>query len=356
MTDPPPPELKAFLDRVRHADDPSPERRARVHHAFRERLDASGLPPIGAPRAGGGAERPPVGPASGSLATGVMRTLMVVAALAGAGAVALRFSSDRSSPAPPPQPSRSRPEPTPALEAGAAHGAPAPRSDGDTRSDGDEAASASEPRASSEHARDPHRPARAGGPRPGRRARHAAAPPRRSDDVDRNHDARSSAQGSAPAGRTAPAHATAATHGPLAARAVSARSSSAPPRSHSPSLAPATEARKPDGPLANTPAPVDGAEGTLAREVALMRAIRRAIHAGQYRRALQLLDQHESDFADAALWEERLGFRALALCLAGQRKAGQAAFARFMRSAPDSVLASQLRDACGDEPGSGAGR
>jgi hypothetical protein len=84
----------------------------------------------------------------------------------------------------------------------------------------------------------------------------------------------------------------------------------------------------------------------LAEEIALIAAARTALHDDRPDAALAQLASHARRFANGALRDERDGLRVLALCQQGRVAVAAAARERFLRRAPSSLLAAQVRAAC----------
>lgn len=85
-------------------------------------------------------------------------------------------------------------------------------------------------------------------------------------------------------------------------------------------------------------------QGTSSEELALLDRARRAVGAGDFRAALQVIEKHARSFPKSQLREEREALRVRALAGAGlSKKAGQAA-RDFEASYPNSVLVPDLRN------------
>jgi hypothetical protein len=91
---------------------------------------------------------------------------------------------------------------------------------------------------------------------------------------------------------------------------------------------------------ADTPSPLDG-------EVTLLRGARAALRGGDARRALAMLDEHESRFPGGALAEECDAERIYALCALGRAEEARALAARFVAERPASPHAAAVRASCG---------
>jgi hypothetical protein len=88
------------------------------------------------------------------------------------------------------------------------------------------------------------------------------------------------------------------------------------------------------------------APSTLEEETALLRKAQRAMRDGDPERALDLLDEHDEQYANGVLREERQAARVIALCKAGKVAEARAAAARFLAERPNSPLAPRVRNAC----------
>jgi hypothetical protein len=100
--------------------------------------------------------------------------------------------------------------------------------------------------------------------------------------------------------------------------------------------------------LDESPAPSASAPtgGTLAEEVTLLARANEALTAGDPRRALALVKEHQSRFPASRLAEARAVTRALSLCAAGHLAEGQAAALAILEVHPASPFAERLRSAC----------
>jgi hypothetical protein len=101
--------------------------------------------------------------------------------------------------------------------------------------------------------------------------------------------------------------------------------------------------------LDETPAPSASApgNGTLAEEVTLLARANEALAAGDPRRALALLKEHQARFPTSRLGQVRAVTRALSLCAAGQLAEGRRAAEAILQAQPGSPFAERLRSACG---------
>jgi hypothetical protein len=91
------------------------------------------------------------------------------------------------------------------------------------------------------------------------------------------------------------------------------------------------------------------AAGGLELEIAMIASARSSLQSGRPQAALAQLAQHERQFSQGALRDERDGLRVLALCRLEPYSAGSEARARYLARAPASLLAAQVRAACGPE-------
>ncbi len=108
-------------------------------------------------------------------------------------------------------------------------------------------------------------------------------------------------------------------------------------------------------PEPRAPAP----DNALARELAVLGRARAALQQGQAERALAHLADHEREFADGQLLEDRAALRAEALCALDRaaktspgepvrQLRGPAAIQAFLARYPRSAHAARVRDACGE--------
>jgi RNA polymerase sigma-70 factor (ECF subfamily) len=81
----------------------------------------------------------------------------------------------------------------------------------------------------------------------------------------------------------------------------------------------------------------------LAAEVSILSRAETELHAGRFKSALKLLDEHARLFPRGTLTPERIGARVQALCGLGRVSEANADLARL---APGSLQASGARDAC----------
>ncbi|HEX2678306.1 MAG TPA: hypothetical protein VHM19_16755 [Polyangiales bacterium] len=84
----------------------------------------------------------------------------------------------------------------------------------------------------------------------------------------------------------------------------------------------------------------------LSRELALLAAARDALRGGDASKALASLAQHEHDFPNGTLREERLATQALASCTLQRYAEGRAYLGALLQSAPSSPLIARVRSAC----------
>jgi hypothetical protein len=84
---------------------------------------------------------------------------------------------------------------------------------------------------------------------------------------------------------------------------------------------------------------------SIRAEYALLEAAHRALEQGDTDTALQRLAEHERQFGQGRLTEERQGIRTLALCVAGRPGAHELG-AAFLRDYPHSLLGPRIRHEC----------
>lgn len=98
------------------------------------------------------------------------------------------------------------------------------------------------------------------------------------------------------------------------------------------------------------PAAAPPADDSLAREVALLQRVERAIRAREGELALALLLEHERDFPASSLREERAAARVLGACVAQQgrvaRARARADAERYLERRAHSVYADRIRTLC----------
>jgi hypothetical protein len=85
--------------------------------------------------------------------------------------------------------------------------------------------------------------------------------------------------------------------------------------------------------------------GTLAAELAQLRAIEEALRRGDAREAAALADAYERHYPHGALREEASGARVVALCVLHDPSSASAS-AAFERVYPASLLLSRVHAAC----------
>jgi RNA polymerase sigma-70 factor (ECF subfamily) len=125
-----------------------------------------------------------------------------------------------------------------------------------------------------------------------------------------------------------------------AARNRGRPSPAAPP---SAATAPARDRR--GSPTDLPPTATDTLAAALAEEVALITAAKAALDDGAPERALARLAEHATRFARGQLANERAGYRAIALCVAGQLAAGRREAESFLSHGGVS-LAGRVHEAC----------
>ncbi|MFO0610017.1 MAG: hypothetical protein U0324_43060 [Polyangiales bacterium] len=91
------------------------------------------------------------------------------------------------------------------------------------------------------------------------------------------------------------------------------------------------------------------APDTLAEELRLLNAARRALAAHQLDDAARPLAEHARRFPRGQLAEEREATAALVTCARGDRDASARAAERFLRAHPRSPQGPRVRRACGVE-------
>jgi hypothetical protein len=89
-----------------------------------------------------------------------------------------------------------------------------------------------------------------------------------------------------------------------------------------------------------------GAEGSLARETALLRRASERLAQRELNAALSLLEEHRKSYRQSQLAQERNGLFVLAHCLRSPSEAAREARS-FIASTPTSLLAPRLVAACG---------
>lgn len=105
---------------------------------------------------------------------------------------------------------------------------------------------------------------------------------------------------------------------------------------------------------AHPPKPArEAAGGSLAGELALLRSARQALESKDAGGALEQLDAHAARYPRAALRQEALAARVLALCALGRQAEARRTAAQLARLAPRSPHLIRLADSCaGDAPDS----
>lgn len=89
---------------------------------------------------------------------------------------------------------------------------------------------------------------------------------------------------------------------------------------------------------------------SLKAEMALIGRAKRALEAGQPRKALSLLQRHAKTYPEGLLTEERLVVRMAALCEDGRGALARREAAAFLRAHPRSPLAAHASGACPKTP------
>lgn len=89
------------------------------------------------------------------------------------------------------------------------------------------------------------------------------------------------------------------------------------------------------------------APSDLAEELKLLGQAQTAMSAGDFARALTVLDSHRQRFPRGALASERAGLRVVALCRSGAVEVGRTEARRLLSASPGSTLAARIRAACG---------
>jgi hypothetical protein len=142
----------------------------------------------------------------------------------------------------------------------------------------------------------------------------------------------------------APSHAPSAAPRAIASTPASSvdRTVAAPP---APAVAVADEpGRRPD--VVAPHATEEAARRELARELTLLREVRRASEGGEHARAEHVLDRLDEQHPQGTLMEERAALRAVTAC--GARSTSRVARARdFLRRYPASVYAAKVERVCG---------
>lgn len=146
-----------------------------------------------------------------------------------------------------------------------------------------------------------------------------------------------------------PVHAPAESVAKVALAKPAARAITDVTEAHSsvqPSAAPDS---RPAANMANKPA--ESSRHALAAEVSLLSQAAEALAVKDVERARSMLNEHRRRFARPQLREERDGLSLLARCIEREGRAQDDALA-FVSQRPTSVLAGQIRRACGLQDGS----
>lgn len=85
---------------------------------------------------------------------------------------------------------------------------------------------------------------------------------------------------------------------------------------------------------------------TLEEETRKLREAHGAMQSGDPQKALKLLDEQSSRFAEGQLADERAVARILALCKLGRDAEARAATAELLRTSPSSPLLSRVKSGC----------
>ncbi len=140
----------------------------------------------------------------------------------------------------------------------------------------------------------------------------------------------------------------------VAAREVAASPTAVSPTAVSPTAAPSAAAPPAAAPAATAPevaapeappAP-SHATGQLGEEIARLSEIRAQLQTGSPNRALELLREYRTRFAEPNLAMEADALQVDALCKAGKREAARDAAAAFTRRWPASPLEQRVTSAC----------
>ncbi|HEY3493660.1 MAG TPA: hypothetical protein VGK73_03195 [Polyangiaceae bacterium] len=89
---------------------------------------------------------------------------------------------------------------------------------------------------------------------------------------------------------------------------------------------------------------------TLREEAALLQQAQRALAAGDPKRALALLAEHERMFPSGVLGEERAAARILALCASGDEDQARALARALTSASPSSLQIPRIRRSCAGSP------
>jgi hypothetical protein len=150
-----------------------------------------------------------------------------------------------------------------------------------------------------------------------------------------------------PAPSPALRRAIAGTESPPAPAAATVRATAtatvpAPATATVPASAPATVPASAPATTNDPPHPSD-----LDAEIALLRDVRSALHAGDAASALSLLDQHDHLYPAGALGEDAAAERICALCALGRASQAGALADRFLATHRSSPHAASVRASCG---------
>jgi hypothetical protein len=84
-------------------------------------------------------------------------------------------------------------------------------------------------------------------------------------------------------------------------------------------------------------------------EILLIRAALTALNRHDPERTLRLLRQHQIEYPQGVMGEERDGLRIIALCESGRFEEGRQESQAFLRNAPHSPLSGRLRSTCWEQ-------
>lgn len=125
-------------------------------------------------------------------------------------------------------------------------------------------------------------------------------------------------------------------------------------------VVPSAEPRPVSAPSASAPAPrrvasaavppaAAPADDGLEAETGLLRKAQEDLRAGRPGSALAALEEHDADFKNGVLHEERLAQHILALCALGRTDEARAEARRFLAASPRSPMAERVRTSCGGD-------